>query len=416
MKKNKTKESDELESEDTAPIKSKFQQVEEFLGLRYDFRYNEVSNSVEIKEKNDITFSEANENNIYRLLQHRNIGFSLSNLTALLRSDFIKPYNPLDHYFTGLPKWCGEPDYIEETANYVHARDQIRFNRHFRKMLVRTIACALNPAYFNKHAFILFGQKHNSGKSTFCRWLCPPALLTYQTENISQDKDGLIALSENLIINLDELAVFSKMEINQLKSMLSKDKVKIRKPFDKKPLLTPRRASFVGSTNDRFFLTDPTGSVRWLIFEIDAIDWKYATNVKIDQLWSQAYSLFTEGFQYELTSAEIADNEHSNEGHQKLSAEFELIQKYYTPGTKSDHTEFLSLTDIESRIQSNEPKLKIIRENLSKALIQIGFEPMQSRNPRRNYPYRGYYVKEITESSDNNAATTTTTDSNPLPF
>ena len=42
------------------------------------------------------------------------------------------------------------------------------------------------------------------------------------TENISFDKDSLIALIENFIINLDELATFTRVEINALKSILSK--------------------------------------------------------------------------------------------------------------------------------------------------------------------------------------------------
>ena len=38
-----------------------------------------------------------------------------------------------------------------------------------------------------------------------------------ETEEIPKDKDALIALAENFIINLDELSIFNRMEINWLK-------------------------------------------------------------------------------------------------------------------------------------------------------------------------------------------------------
>ena len=91
-------------------------------------------------------------------------------------------------------------------------------------------------------------ELQNSGKTTFIRFLCPPALKNYMTENISFDKDSLIALIENFIINLDELATFSKVEINSLKSILSKSFIKERHPFERKAKKLSRRASFIGST------------------------------------------------------------------------------------------------------------------------------------------------------------------------
>lgn len=94
-----------------------------------------------------------------------------------------------------------------------------------------------------------------------------------------------MCLSENFIINLDELAIFDKKEINYLKSLLSKDRVKIRRPFATRATSDARRASFFGSTNNNVFLTDETGSVRWLCFEIDSIDFAYIKNVDIDQVW-----------------------------------------------------------------------------------------------------------------------------------
>ena len=136
-------------------------------------------------------------------------------------------------------------------------------------MLVRSIACALLEYVFNKQVFVLVGAGQNTGKSTFCRWLCPPFLSDYITEYINTDKDGLIVLATNFLINMDELATLSKTEINSLKSLISKDKINVRLPFARRTSVHPRRANFIGSTNNDEFLTDETGSVRWLCFEIE---------------------------------------------------------------------------------------------------------------------------------------------------
>ncbi|MFA6923840.1 MAG: BT4734/BF3469 family protein, partial [Bacteroidales bacterium] len=183
---------------------SKFEKVENYLSSIYDIRYNEVSNEVEYKPKDEKNYKQINENNIYRALNHNNIKFSLSNLIALLKSDFVTKYNPIVDYFESIPYWNKEtePDYIDILAGYVKAKDEKRFRLHFKKMLVRSVACALIDGGFNKQAFILVGEIQNSGKSTFCRWLCPPTLKDYYAENISTDKDSLISLSENFIINL----------------------------------------------------------------------------------------------------------------------------------------------------------------------------------------------------------------------
>ena len=57
---------------------------------------------------------------------------------------------------------------------------------------------------FNKQCFVLVGtgigaDNQNIGKSTFTRFLCPPKLKQYYTEELSIDKDGIIALSENFM-------------------------------------------------------------------------------------------------------------------------------------------------------------------------------------------------------------------------
>ena len=393
--------------------KSQFELVEDYLSSYYEFRYNEISNEVESHKKGEPDFKPLNENNLYRELHHVHLRFSQANLSALLRSDFVPVFNPFKQYFENLPEWNPGIDYIEQLANYVKATDQKRFNCHFKKMLVRVIACALIDAVFNKQAFVLVGYSQNSGKSTFCRFLCPHELDNYITESFSPDKDGQISLAENLFINLDELASLSKYETNHLKSNFSKDKVKIRRPFEKKATTSPRRASFLGSTNKAEFLTDETGSVRWLCFEIVKIDWDYKLNININDVWAQAYTLFKNGLKYNLTADDIKENDKENRKFQKITPEAELISQKYEPGTDLLHDRFSTPYQISSLLNDeNSGTYKFTPENVGRALTFLGFERIGKRINGADPAY-GYYIKD---KIVNAFTTLTTNDNEDLPF
>lgn len=133
-------------------------------------------------------------------------------------------------------------------------------------------------------------------------------------DNLPKDeKDAKIVLTQNFIVNLDELAALSKQEINTLKSLFSADKIKVRFPYDKKDTVVRRVGNFIGSTNQTTFLYDETGSVRWLCFVADKIDFSYKENFNIDNLWMQAYSLSKDvNFQEKLTTNDIKLNEERN--------------------------------------------------------------------------------------------------------
>ena len=371
---------------------NKFIITEQYLKERYIIRYNVVSNKFEYKEKDAEYYKELNENNLFIRLQKDNINISLNHLIALLKSDFVIEFNPFRSYFEKLPEWNGDTDYIKELTEFLHTPDKKRLEKHFRKWVVRTVKTAIDDAYHNKQALVFVSNKQNSGKSTFCRFLCPKELSDYIVENIGTDKDSLIAITENFLINLDELSTAEKNEINAFKSMFSKDKVKARLTYDKRASVHIRRSSFVGSTDRWEFLTDENGSVRWLCFDITYIDWEYSRKFSIDLLYSQAYHLLTKTkFKYELSSEEIAENERINKRYQVSSPERDLIQQYLLPATEEDG-QFMTATDVLEMI-NNHTTINLSPERIGKELKFLGFNrTYQYQNGNNRY---GYFVQEI---------------------
>ena len=377
--------------------------VEKFIEEKFDIRYNDISNQFEFKKKEDGEYGVLNENTIYRQLQKAHIRYSMADILALLKSDFTLHINPVRDYFNALPEWDQQYDHINKLADYIHLHnpgDDDRFRRMFKKMFVRSIACSFEVD-FNKQAFIFVHEKQNSGKTTFCRWLCPPQLQDYYTENINTDKDSLIALTENFIINLDELSTLSKFEINALKSVMTKSRIKVRIPYDRRPCILQRRCNFVGSTNRIEFLTDETGNSRWVCFLIDEIDWDYSKDMDINKVWAQAYYLFKKGdFNYQLTNIEIIENDKANIDFLVRTPELELVQKYYSPGTSSVGCEFMTATEITNKLtRLTLGSVKLSVNNVGKALIMLGYVKESRRLERFDFPVKGYWVEHLYEDT-----------------
>ena len=243
-----------------------FDKVTNYLNQKYQVRYNEIALEFEIRTENE-DWEELNINSLFIELIQSGINITLNKLEILLKSHLIDKYNPIYNYFENLPKWNGE-NHIQKLANYITTTDNQSFQKHFEKWLTRAVLCSLKKGYINKQCFVLFNTKQNSGKTSFLRFLIPNQLEKYYTEDIGIDKDGLISLCKSMIINIDELSVMSKIDVNTLKSFISKNTINARLPYDRKSSLMHRTASFCGSTNRSDFLTDETGSVRWQIFEV----------------------------------------------------------------------------------------------------------------------------------------------------
>jgi predicted P-loop ATPase len=402
-----------IEYDETFKVKAKVPvilQVKDYLANRYELRYNSIDNKVEyrfIRRKNFIVqqsneaFQQLNRNNL--VVELLSVGFTDVGtvMDALLNSSFVQRYDPFLQYFESLPRWNGQVDYIQNLANYVEANEQDWFNQQFKKMLVRSIACSIKAIPFNKHCFVLQSDQ-NDGKTSFLRYLCPPQLIAYQTEHIEiENKDGLIALCENFFINLDELSKMSKKDVNAVKSFITESNVKVRLPYGRETVSMPRRANFVGSINKSEFLTDETGNVRWLIFPIKNIlhdmggEKGYEKNIDIDMVWAQAYTLFKEKFDFQLTRKEIELSEANNKTFMVSTIETEMIQQYFEPGEENEFgCDFLTSTQVSEKLQQK-TTLKINPVAVGKALKVLNFKVSQKYNLAKKQPRKGYYIIEV---------------------
>ncbi len=307
-------------------IKNKISLTISYILAKYKFKYNTIKESFEFSLKNNTNYSLFGDdefNQIYSELRKNGITISKTDLKAIINKRFCPEFNPVETYFKGLKKWNPkEEDHISKLASYVVTDRPKEWSIALKKWLVRAIKCVFEENSYNKYALILVQTKQNTGKSFFCRFLCPEELKDYFTENLKiHYKYRKIALAKNFIINLDDLQQFKKQSnMETLKSMLSSVKVKVRQSYGKFPVVRNRISSFIGSTNNSQFLSDETGNVRWLCFSVKNINFDYNNTktgkkeVTIDDVWSQAYSLYLEGFDCEVSLEEIESLEQTNQG------------------------------------------------------------------------------------------------------
>ncbi|MEN9487654.1 MAG: hypothetical protein RIR56_1343 [Bacteroidota bacterium] len=371
-----------------------FDRIRKYLAKKYQLRFNEIAHEFEIKTENG-DWTELNLNSLYIELTQAGINIAFNKLEILMRSHLISIFNPFETYFQNLEKWDGE-NHIQRLISFVKTTDTEPFQIHFEKWLTRSVFCALKRGYINKQCFVFYNTKQNSGKTSFLRFLIPPSLEKYYTEDIGVDKDGLIALCKNFIINIDELSVMSKTDVNILKAFISKNTVNARLPYDRKSSLMYRTSSFCGSTNRSDFLTDETGSVRWIIFEVLEIDFNYSKEININQVWAQAYHNAFERKNYnpELTAKDLIENEKRNEKFKQVSLEQEILITHFEKSENKN--DFLTATEIMLAM-SNALGVRMNNVKIGKALTALNFERIK-HSKKQVY---GYLIKRKIEDEKN---------------
>ena len=189
------------------------------------------------------------------------------------------------------------------------------------------------------HTCLVLTGEQGKFKTTFLDLLCPPSLSDYRyTGKIyPQEKDVLSLIGQNLIINIDDqLKALNKRDENELKNLITCPQVKYRMPYEKHIEERPHLASFVASVNGNDFLTDPTGSRRFLPFEVLAIEIDRAKSIPTDAVYGEAKTLLNEGFRYWFNDEEIIELHRNSEVFQVYTTEMELLLRYFTFPTEAE--------------------------------------------------------------------------------
>ena len=391
---------------------SKNSEIETYLSSRYEFRYNTLLGRTEYRSKNDAHFSKVGRYEINTLRREidNDIGIisSSDNLYSIIESSFSPRINPIQEYFKALPLvdiGCDEGNSsisslslnaIPELASCVVVRNSDKWLPYLTKWLVAVVANAMDDRECRNHTCLVLTGEQGKFKTTFLDLLCPPALhgYSYTGKIYPQEKDTLTYIGQNLIVNIDDqLKALNKRDENELKNLITCPMVKYRMPYDKYVEEHPHLASFVASVNGNDFLTDPTGSRRFLPFEVLSIDIERAKAISVDNVYAEAKALLKSGFRYWFDDDEIAELYRESEDFQVQTAELELLLCCFEKPTENESYSLMTTTEILTYlgIYTHQP---LVAKRMGEALKKAGYIKVSKRK-NGGSPIYVYKIRKI---------------------
>ena len=152
-------------------------------------------------------------------------------------------------------------------------------------------------------------------------------------------------------------------------------------------------ASFVVSVNDNDFLADPTGSRRFLPFEVLSIDINRAKAVSMNAVYAEAKSLLQSGYRYWFNDEEIAELYRESEAFQVQTAEMELLLRCFELPTTDSDCSYLTTTEILTYLGAY-TRQSLTAKRMGEALKRVGYIKV-SRRRNGGSPLYVYKVRKI---------------------
>ena len=285
--------------------------VQEFLAAGYDLRRNLISGKIEFRESGTEHFRVLTRDELNSILMVAEAALPevkrlRDSLTTVIYSRATPDYDPVADWLHNLPE-CDGMNYVDDLFNHIPGLSAEE--RYWLHVWLRSaVAHWLHMDMLHGNELVpTFISEQGCGKSTFCQQLLPPHLREYYLDhvNLGNKFDKEMALTSNLLVNVDELDQVRRSQQAELKQLFSKSRVNGRPIYGKAQEDRLRYASFVATTNNHHPLHDPTGSRRFLCIEIPAgqlID--NLSPINYEQLYAQVLAELNRGERYWFTEDE----------------------------------------------------------------------------------------------------------------
>ena len=391
-------------------------EVEQFLSENYLFRRNVLNGKIEFATKNaegkqqaDFRpLTQAALNSIILRAKRLDLadGKPKTDIVDYIRSEEVPEFNPIEEFLNGLPKWDGE----NHVANLFGrlpgvSTEQLAFLSTWMRSTVAHWL-QMDTLHGNECVPTLIGSQ-GCGKTTFLRRMLPKHLRQYYLDhlNLSNRFDKEMALTNNLLVNLDELDAIRPSQHAALKQTLSKSKVNGRPIFGCAQEDKPRFASFVATTNNPHPLTDATGSRRYICINIP--QGEYINNVgeiNYEQLFAQVlYELREQKAPYWFNNEEVARIQELNIEFTEQKDIAEILVSCFRKPKEGEAGQAMNCNQMLKVIQTEYPSLKVshsLKVHLGFALKELGYEFTN----RSNVPFYKTVPLKVTKEQKFKAA------------
>lgn len=363
--------------------------VEVFLNENYLFRRNILNGKVEFT-----TLKAGNQSSDFRPLTQEAMnsivlrarreeicdGNPKTDIMDYIHSEEVPVFNPVEDFLNGLPVWDGQNHVASLFGRLPGVSSE---HLSFLSIWLRSTVAhwlQMDTLHGNECVPTLIGSQ-GCGKTTFLRRLLPQHLRQYYLDhlNLSNKFDKEMALTNNLLVNLDELEAIRPSQHAALKQTLSKSKVNGRPIYGCAQEDRLRFASFVATTNNPHPLSDATGSRRYICIQIP--QGQYINNVgEIDyeQLYAQVlYEVRELKAPYWFNNEEVARIQEMNLDYTARKDIGEIVSACFRKPQEGEVVKGMDSKQILKMIQSEYPSIAInhsTKVHLGLAMRELGFE------------------------------------------
>ena len=215
---------------------------------------------------------------------------------ALTKVADDRAFHPIREYLDGLPPWDRVPRMDTLLIDYLGAEDSPYVRAVTRKTLVAAVARIVCPGTKHDSILVLNG-KQGIGKSTLFLRLGRQWYSDSLSISDMKDKTAPEKLQGYWILELGELAGIKKMDVETVKSFITRTDDKYRPSYGRAVESHPRQCVIVGTTNsDGGFLRDITGNRRFWPVRVTGEGKHRAWELtEIDQIWAESLVRYSEG-------------------------------------------------------------------------------------------------------------------------
>ena len=306
-------------------------------------------------------------------------GSPKTEITEYVQSEEVPEHNPVEVFLKGLPVWDGQ-NHIAKVFGRIPGLSSEQLN--FLTIWLRSAVAhwlGMDMLHGNECVPTLIGPQ-GCGKTTFVRRLLPLELREYYLDhlNLSNKFDKEMALTNNLLVNLDELDAIRPSQQSSLKQTLSVSKVNGRPIFGRTQEDRRRFASFVATTNNRHPLKDATGSRRYICILIP--DGQMIDNTgEIDygQLYAQVtYELLEKKAPYWFNNEEVARIQQLNQDFMEQKDIGEMFVACFRKPNEGETFKTMNCNQMIGVMQGDYPTLQNTignRVRLGRFVSSLGF-------------------------------------------
>lgn len=248
----------------------------------------------------------------------------------------------------------------------------------FKKWAIQTVAILFNSnrTSVTTEGVLVLQGKQGIGKTQFFRHLAIQDNFFKGGATLDMtNKDSLMSATKVWICELGEIDSTTKKEQSALKAFLTETTDRYREPYARCETIRPRRTSFCGTVNPRYYLRDESGNRRYWTIPVENIDLNQIFALSPEwytQFWRQMLQIYEDTpTEYLLTPEEKNFITQTNREYEQMLFGEDEFMTFFDIQADIKNWQWLSASQIAVLLNERFSSLRITSAKIGKLLYKI---------------------------------------------